>query len=519
MTSVRNLALATLLTASAGPAPAQNLSFDRKLYQAAPGETIHLKLFVSECNDSVAGARFALRVRSADAGEIDIARAAGFAGESFAGFDYAENNALPELAATSGELRGAVREYRGALFTQDDPPTRVLARQPKHMATVVVPLGFGATGRYVVEIASSMDKHGEPLTALYDEDGAIMNPPGRSAPYTSVAGILVHDGRSPLATNFVGGTAEGWVFLGEPGVDGSSPAVGLAEPASGLAIASEDPTAYGTWKWNSDRLGPWRRLGAETLFVSDWVLGAGTTIDASVSALREGVNQQTIANMNGVRSVRVLSGSPFAAAESDLDVSFTLLPGFDASAGRAMVSLSGVTERVVAVPAGERKLDYLRVFSRGQDGGWIPAEDAEFAFYDSSRTNTTDGIGVSLDCEDGGFCIGSWKTPPGVSGIIADPGRWYRFEAGLVVPENGANPPVGRLRVHTRDYRWMSTYTFRPDAGQTTFAGWFAPAADSEGEELFLSFDVLDTLDEAAGGESPALFLKQLRVESWPAVP
>ncbi len=507
-------ALAAILLTAAAVAPAQRLSFEHKLYQGAPGEAVHLRLFVSECGDSVAGARFALRVRGADTDKIELGRAAGFAGESFASFRYAENH-LSDVDASTGELRGSVHEYRGALFTEDDPPARVLARQRKHLATVVVPLSYEAAGRYVVELTSATDESGAPLSGVFDENGQAMIPPGEEAIFTSVAGILVHDGRSALTTSFLDGGTNGWTFQGAAGAEGSNFAVGLAARERGLTIVAEDHGSFGTWSWDSNRFGPWRRLQPNLLFVSEWDMTANSPVDVAVTSAWEELYQTTVTRLSDSQSLTLLSGSSTPSLEDDLNIGFKLLPGFDVETDRVSTELTEIRERVVPVPASEKKLDYLRVFSRGQNGGWIEAENEEYESYFTFHENDTNGIGVTLDCDEGEFCLGSWTTPAGVSGIIADSRRWYRLEASLVVPEGVEHSPVGRIRIHTRDYRWMTIYSLRPEESQTTVTGWFTPPAQADGEELVISFDVLDTVQDPDEGDSPALFLKQMRVESW----
>lgn len=512
--SLRRLAAPALAAALvASPAAAQRLVFDAKSYAAAPGEAVTLKLLVSDCGDPVSGVRFTLRVRAEDTGALMLDKATSFPGESFRAFGCAQN-VVPSREASEGFLKGNVAELRGALYSLDINVPRVLAREEKHAASVVLPVGFGAAGRYVVELAADPDEKGDSLAGIYNTRGAAMTPPDRTAPLTSIASIVVHDGSADMVTRFAGGSADGWLFDSPPAAGIDSVAAGVATADGGLEITADGEAAMGSWRFDVDRLGAWRLQPARTIYVA--TAEARSTPGAWMS-VRTGETETVVLGNEGEEAEPVTLMAEALGEGRELDLRFSLLAG-GANGAPRRAALASLTERMVSVDLlGKKRTDYLRVFSAGQDGKWKPAEGDAFELQPVRHANDTSGIGIEIGGEQGEFRTGTWTTPAGVSGVVASAARWYRVEADVVVPEGAAAPAAARLRVHTSNHSWTAMAAARPagpGAQKTVF--WFAPPAAADGADLYLSFDVLGTA-AGEGEPKPTAYLKQARVESWDA--
>lgn len=508
----RELRRATVVAASVAavaPAMAQRLAFNAKSYVASPGESVALKILVSECSQPVSGVRFAVRLRKEDTGGFLLDKATAFTGESFQAFVCAQN-IIAERESAGGYHRGAVAEVRGAIYSTEIDTPRVLSRSEKHAATVMLPVGPQATGRYVVELAADDDDRGEPLSAIFDPQGHSIAPPNRKGPEGAIASIVIQDGRTEMSTAFgAGGT--GWIFESTAPAGGEAVAAGIETPERGLTIAADAAEAMGAWRFDVDRLGAWRTPPAGSLYVASPLVA--TTGDPWIGA-RVGSTETIVRAVGGAGfPMPTIIAEPTAEGA---DVRFAVLPSASGADERRTASMASLSEKFEAVDAlTKKRTDYLRVFSVGQKGKWVPAAGDEFKAFRAQHPNTPSGIGVMLGGAAGGFAMGSWTTPAGVTGIVADGNRRYRLDADVVVPEGAGIPRAVRLRVHAPDQLWTTMTTIRPTAaGPTKGNFWFVPPAELAGTELFLSFDVLGNAAEE-GAPAPAAFLKQVRVESW----
>ncbi|MDK2973535.1 MAG: hypothetical protein PWP23_3290 [Candidatus Sumerlaeota bacterium] len=553
-------ALAVVLGAAA-PAPAQRLTFDQKKYDAAPGETLELKIYVSDAPSSVSGANFTVRISAEDAKDVRLKDATSAPNPQLTalGFTHADNY-LVRSHVTTGEIVGDVEELRGAVYSTRTPPFTFPANSPRQIASVLVPIDINAQGRVLVELVPAVD-NGVALLGVADAQGDPMIPAGHTTPEGDVASIVIEQRGTPIVTDLTLAREQaGWIYS-SPLPDGPEPkGAGNGVPGVGLTTQSIVDGTYTVWNWDFLRRGAWRSPEAGRLLVTDWKVKADVggvetppirlrtmtansviSVETLIQDLWWNNDDISIVPGTGGRTYRTLMQVPLFAADgygSDGTVPYFDMIVFD-GIGKAgsMLTLTGLTETVVdPLTLGGKQLQYFRTFDSRNDGGWKFAAGAlggKEVSYSRSRYGLGIQSGGPLETTEEGqtYSYGLWHAEPGLMKVKADGTKWYNVEAFIHgTAEDPAWNAMSRLRVYPANNEYFSMMLFAPqldpqdyhikrtDLDGTTLSAWFTIPPEFDGEELGMAFDLIH-LDAPSDGtdRTPALFLKWVRVTTYDA--
>ncbi len=541
---------------------AQQFQFDKADYHAAPGEAVELKIMLADCPRSVAATHFTLRVSEEDAQKLYLDMAAGEKSSAVPTLFYAENAGI-RRQTNEGVITGSVVEYRGAIYPITAQSSAFSATAPIHVATVRVPIELSASGRFVIELASGFDGD-QPLAEAVDAQGNPMAPAGRNQPLGQVASVVLDSNRPMLDTDFAGRESSGfWKYTATLPDFAEVRPVGRFEPGKGLVIESYAVGSVGSWAYDSERLGAWRKPAAGQLYVTDWRVGSD--VDGIKSpAVRLGVGtangfltyewlfqdlafrgkDERYSLAPGTRGTTYRTIVPVPAFTADgnardgIDLVFGLQQYDGQGATGHSIWLGHLTERFVDPNTLTKpKTEYHKVFSSKQSGEWQHVRN-DYGGKPVSYEITDQGLGVQsigpLEKNADGFDVysfGSWYTPKGTLSLAANSDRWYRIEAGTIgTAENPPWNPNIRVRIHTVDNEFSAQVTLvpsvdprdvtlpRPGWSEKTLETWFVPPREIDRQELRLAFDMMHL--HAPGNDTnqtPAAFLKQIKVTSYEA--
>lgn len=548
-----HLGLAALLLALLVPdAAAQRFTFEKKKYNAEPGQVVALEIHAEGFPTRIAGLNYTVRVSAEDNALVRLSDATSTSSIGVGPFAYTDHR-LTRTGVTGGVIQGNVVELRGVLYSVQKPSITLPFSRRTAFATVFVPVDINARGRVLVELVSAVD-NGVNLLGGTTSAGVAMVPAGEEVPFGDLATIVVQRGTEPSVTDFADPrTWRGWTFQNPLPASGDPRPIGESIPGKGLSMRAAVDHSYGYWAWDFVNRGAWRSPPPNWLLVTDWkittdVAGTDTppfrlrtmtdnhvlSSELLIQDLPENNDQISLVPGTEGRTYRTISHvPPFAAdghSDDGMNPYFDLMQ-FDYGQMGATLSLERLVERFVdpATLSGRNML-YAQTFDQNTDGGWRFGRSdlgGQTVSYGRSRY----GIGITSGgplepLEEGGyrFSFGNWFTPPGMLPVRADSTKWYKLEAHLIgTAENPVWNPMVRFRVYPDNNEYFAMSLFapvldpddyhlpRPDLDGRTMTMWFVTPPEIDGRHLNVAFDLIH-IDAPADGtdQLPALFLKWL---------
>lgn len=533
---------------------AQQLRFDQKKYDAVPGETVEVRLMAEGAGD-LSGLNFTLRIAEEDTSRARLMDATSFTTFSFNQYRYADHR-LRRAAVETGVLTGDVAELRGVLYSHLSTPASFSTDEPRHVASVFIPIDLHARGRVVMEIAEGADRGVHLIGMATPEGNAVANVRG------DFATLVIRRSGEPMVTDFRQPRAwPGWEYVSSWPQSGDPHPIGETVPGEGLTVRSTMEDSFGEWRWDFINGGPWLTPRAGSLLVTDWLISS-THTGADNPGLR--LRHLTHNSMNaGEVVITDLDGNPsgveispvpdgriyrtiveipdFAASGSvwdGINPFFDMISLGDVGTRPGRLALARMTERIFDPAAlRDRRTEYYQVFSTRESGSWW-FDSGLTGGREVTYTRGRNGLGITsggplIEDPDAPygfrFSAGVWIAPFEVVNVHVDSSRWYRVEAEFIsTASNPANSPAMRVRAfpqgnelffmaqHYPGVDLAGFHVERASLDPATVNLWFQVPELYHGHPLTLAFDIMHTEGVETGEDStPTVYLKWIRLTSY----